>query len=293
LILGLVFYGMFLYAGHYYVEGVGYAAIEDVLWNSLTDPWFLLILLLAKLLATSLTIGSGGSGGVFSPLLFLGAVSGAFFGNIVSLVFPGLDINPIVFVIAGMAAMVSGAASAPLTAAVIVYEMTLDYAVILPIMAAVSVSFSVRRYFSAGDIYTLKLNRRGLQIPEGLTTDLKSYICIENVLEGDFVFLSDGDVIESNRGMACIVEEGKVKGVIDLRKYSSMDIYTLSDTMEAPIIIHSGMTVAEVVQLFRQSQAEAAIVSRTGGTEQESVMGIVTPVQLIRAIGTTSKLLRW
>jgi CIC family chloride channel protein len=136
LLLGIMFYAIYLQFGHYYVQGVGYATIQDTLMNAITHPGFLLFLLIAKTVATNLTIGSGGSGGVFSPSLFLGAVIGAFFGNMVTLLFPDLGINPVVFVVSGMAAMVSGTTSAPLTAAIIVYEMTRDYNAILPIPSA-------------------------------------------------------------------------------------------------------------------------------------------------------------
>jgi CIC family chloride channel protein len=180
LLLGVLFYAIYLRFGHYYVQGVGYSTIQDTLLDVITDPLFLLFLLVTKLVATNLTVGSGGSGGVFSPALFLGAVTGALFGNIIQQLFPGLGLNPVVFVVSGMAAMISATASAPLTAAIMIYEMTRDYNAILPIMTAVSVAYALRRHFMTSDLYTLKLTRRGQMIPEEMVADLKCELRADN-----------------------------------------------------------------------------------------------------------------
>ena len=139
-----------------------------ILQGALSNPWFLALLFLAKLLATDLTIGSGASGGVFSPSLFLGATLGATFGNGIGHFFPGLGLNPVLFTIAGMAAMVGGSTGAVLTAITMTFEQTRDYSVILPVILTVSLAHMTRVSLCPESIYTLKLVRRGNHVPQGL-----------------------------------------------------------------------------------------------------------------------------
>ena len=168
LAVGVMIWLMLRFAGNYYIQGVGYAAIMDVLQGALSDPLFLLLLFALKYVATCLTLGSGGSGGVFSPSLFMGATVGAAFGVGCHELFPALAITVPVFAIAGMAAAVGGTTGAVLTASVMVFEMTLDQRAILPIVVTVVIAYALRKYLSPDSIYTLKLRRRGHVVPEGL-----------------------------------------------------------------------------------------------------------------------------
>ena len=117
-------------------------------------------LLAAKVVATSLTLAIGGSGGVFAPSLFIGAMLGAAFGQAVGLVLPGLATAPGVYALAGMGAVFAGSARAPITAVVIIVELTGEYTIVLPLMVAVVVATAVSRRLSRDTIYTRKLRRR-------------------------------------------------------------------------------------------------------------------------------------
>src|SRR5271170_6177727 len=140
LLVGSLMYGLMTRFGHYYIQGVGYATIQDVL-TSVHYPLYLLVLLFAaKLFATSVTLGSGASGGVFSPALFLGATSGAAFGMALNHFFPGLHISPAAFAVAGMGGVVGGSTGAAMAAIVMIFEMTLDYTVIIPLTLTVAIS---------------------------------------------------------------------------------------------------------------------------------------------------------
>lgn len=173
-IVGIMLYLGMIYLGHYYIEGVGYATIEDTLHFVIQNPWILLLLFAGKLLATCLTLGSGASGGVFSPALFMGATFGGAYGIILNYFFPQLGISPIVFVVAGMAGMVGSGTGAIVTAIVMTFEMTRDYSDILPIMITVAVAYAIRLRLSNESIYTLKLFRRGFILPKGLETGFVS-----------------------------------------------------------------------------------------------------------------------
>jgi CIC family chloride channel protein len=172
-LLGMVLVGIIMYIlmavfGHYYVEGVGYAAVQDILSKNSLPLYLLLLLFVLKLLTTSLTLGSGASGGIFSPSLFMGATLGGAYGLIISWLLPQLGINPAVFAIAGMAGLVGGATGAAIAAVVMIFEMTLDYNVIIPMTIVVAISYGLRRVLSPESIYTMKLARRGHYIPTAM-----------------------------------------------------------------------------------------------------------------------------
>lgn len=143
--------------------GVGYPVLE----KSVTGGYalgILILLLFAKIIATSLTIGIGGSGGVFAPSLFIGAMLGAAFGDVVGLVIPSLAGQAGAFALVGMGAVFAGAARAPITAGIILFEITGEYSIILPLLLAIIVATGVSRALTEDTIYTLKLRRRGVNI---------------------------------------------------------------------------------------------------------------------------------
>lgn len=173
LVVGSLMYALMHHFGHYYVQGVGYATIQDILSDVRYPLYLLLLLFAAKLLATSLTLGSGASGGVFSPALFLGATSGASWGVALNHFFPALNISPVAFAIAGMGGVVGGSTGAAMAAIVMIFEMTLDYTVIVPMTLTVAISYAVRRSLIKDSIYTRKLTLRGEPVPEAMRADVQ------------------------------------------------------------------------------------------------------------------------
>ncbi len=173
LILGAMIYLMAVTTGHYHIEGVGYGTIEALLNGELNSATLLIILFAAKLLATTITLGSGSSGGIFSPSLFMGATLGGSFALLGETLLPGtLGLHAAHFAIIGMGAVVAGATGAAMTAIVMIFEMTRDYYIILPLIIAVAFSVGVREILSRNTIYTIKLVRRGRHIPMGHQTNM-------------------------------------------------------------------------------------------------------------------------
>lgn len=167
LLVGISIYLMMQLTGHYYIQGVGYATVMDILQSLLIHPGFLFFLALLKLVDTSITLGSGGSGGIFSPLLFIGTCLGGGFAILCQMFFPGqIDMNIQLGALAGIAGMVGASTGAPLTAIIMTSELTSDYTIVLPLMLIVALSFSMRRLLMKESIYTLKLTRRGHPLPE-------------------------------------------------------------------------------------------------------------------------------
>lgn len=174
--LGMLLAGAAVYltqrsTGHYYIEGVGYAAVQDVLMGTLASVALMLALFALKVIVTSLTLGSGGSGGIFSPSLFLGATFGGAFGHLFLRWCPSSNVTPAAFAVMGMAGVVGGTTGAAVTAIVMIFEMTLDYNVILPMTITVAISYGVRKFLCADSIYTLKLTRRGHHMPEAMQSN--------------------------------------------------------------------------------------------------------------------------
>lgn len=163
-LVGIMMYVLLRQYGHYYVEGIGFSTIQDALFLSVSNPYFWLVLFVCKWVSTCLSLGTGASGGIFSPSLFLGATVGAAFSLLLQPIFPSLDIHPLYFVVAGMAAMVGSTSGAVVTAIVLTFDMTRTYSVVIPILVTVVVSYLTRKCLCHQSIYTMKLFRRGINL---------------------------------------------------------------------------------------------------------------------------------
>jgi len=191
LMVGGLMYTLLIYQGHYYVAGVGYATIQAILTDNLAGIALLLGLFAAKLFATSVSLGSGASGGIFSPSLFMGATLGGAFGSIVTALGPVHGVDPVKCAIIGMAAMVGGGTGAAMTAVTMIFEMTLDYDIIMPIIIAVAIAIGIRRLLSRENIYTIKLVARGHLIPKALHANMFLVRHAEEVMDQDVVLLPE------------------------------------------------------------------------------------------------------
>ena len=151
--------------------GVGYPPLEHAVRGQ-DVVWLLLALLAGKILATSLTLAIGGSGGVFAPSLFIGAMLGSAYGAGVHALLPGMTAPAGAYGLVGMGAVFAAAARAPITAVIIIFELTGDYRIILPLMFAIVIAAGLSRLLSLDTIYTLKLRRRGIDISRPRGVDL-------------------------------------------------------------------------------------------------------------------------
>jgi CIC family chloride channel protein len=147
------------------IMGTGYGTIEQVLNNDMELTVGLLFLLaFAKTIGTAFTVGSGGSGGIFAPSLFIGAVFGGGYGRLMQAWWPEHASPPGAYGLVGMAAVFAAAAHAPLTAIFILFEMTDNYRIIVPLMAATVAAYIASRMLSNDSIYTIKLKNRGIDL---------------------------------------------------------------------------------------------------------------------------------
>jgi CIC family chloride channel protein len=215
-IIGLYFPDLF---------GVGYEAIERSLLNDMLLGTALSLLIL-KVIVTSLTIGSGGSGGVFAPALFIGSMLGAAYGTVVHHWLPSLTAAPGAYALVGMAAVFSGAARAPITSILILFELTDNYRIILPLMFATVITTLLSEFLSRESIYTLKLARRGIRLERGRDIDVMQGITVGEAMTPDpetvsvnttLRELSDRFATSHYHGYPVLDEEGTLCGVVTLQ----------------------------------------------------------------------------
>ncbi|MFQ5895015.1 MAG: chloride channel protein [Nitrospinota bacterium] len=219
--LGVGLLGVF--APH--VFGVGYETTERALAGNLA--WYLLFLLpLVKILATSITLGSGGSGGIFAPSLFIGAGLGGSLGKAWAALFPAMGAPSGAYAMVGMGAIVAGATHAPITAVVIVFEMTSDYSIILPLMVACTISTVIACSLQSESIYTLKLTRRGVSLFRGKELNLMRRIFVRDALREEIVTIQKDTYLKDILGMTAdsdqayypvVDEKGEITGILSIR----------------------------------------------------------------------------
>ncbi len=169
------------------IFGVGYESMGKILSPNYGNPTVylaiaLFALAIAKMFALSITLGSGGSGGVFAPSLFIGAVFGSFFGIIINLLFPSISAPYAAYGLVGMAAMFSATSRATLTSIIMVFEMTRDYEIIIPLIFACVLADITSSIFSKNTIYTEKLARRGIKIPHGLEINIMKNRYVQEIM---------------------------------------------------------------------------------------------------------------
>ena len=213
------------------IFNVGYEMIEEALAGNLVLGVAFALLFL-KLLATILTLGSGGSGGVFAPSLFMGAMLGTVFELGVRKIFPAVIAPPGAYALIGMAATFTAAAHAPITAVIILFELTGDYRIILPLMLTVVITTIISQQLLKGEsIYTLKLSRRGVHLSRGRDVDILEGVLVKEVMSHDFNVISMNDTLRnlsillnqtSSHGVVVLDEAGKLFGVVTVSDFRNV-----------------------------------------------------------------------
>lgn len=309
--VGLMAAALFRFTGHYYVEGVGYATIMDVLSGSVTGVGLLLLLCSLKLVATSLTLGSGASGGIFSPCLFLGTTIGAAYALALRTFFPAWHIDPAALALAGMAGMVAGATGAALTAIVMIFEMTLSYDVVLPMTLTVAVSYGLRRLLVSESVYTMKLARRGHHMPEALQANAYLVHHVSELPLAAVTVLPGSTPLEqllaanepSAPAHVVLFEDGRVEGVV-LRDWARLHAAevggdrTLREAaaLEAVryITVPPDCTIFRLLAMVQAGHASVAVAVRSpdAGQSTPQVLGLITLANVAEAMAEGLEMFR-
>ena len=258
--------------------------------------WMLLLLFFTRFLTTSLTLGSGGSGGIFMPSLFCGAMLGSNFGQLAHFIFPE-TINQGAYALVGMAAFVAGATHAPLTAILILFELTNDYAIILPLMLAVVSAVLTAKTVEPESVYTMKLTRRGITLRPDPETSLLTQTPVGEVMTKRVLTIkSDFPIGKLGRhfnktgrtGFPVINEEGVFVGMItyaEAQAAYSHEPPPAADTTVDKIMRSTGNPlyaddpVSEAVRRMHQDGIDRVpVVDREDPTK---VLGIVSEADLL------------
>ncbi|HEX6069857.1 MAG TPA: chloride channel protein [Longimicrobiaceae bacterium] len=180
--LGGALVGVLVWSSGGVLVGYGHLAVRLEVFGQMA--WTALALLaLGKILATSITLSMGGTGGVFTPSLYIGAATGGAFGVALANLFPSLDLSPEAYALVGMGVVVAVATNAPITAILIVFEMTNDYAIVLPLMLSVVIGSIVARRLEPDDLYSGWLRRRGERLAHGADHDILARLRVADAYE--------------------------------------------------------------------------------------------------------------
>ena len=215
------------------IMGTGRETMNDLLNANGVDFALpvLAALVVAKMVATSISLGGGFVGGMFAPSLFVGAAFGSLFGHLANILFPAsVSANPAAYAMAGMAAAMTGVIRAPITAVLLLFELTGDYNLILPIMLVTSVCLLVVERIAPDGIYQLGLARKGMRLSYGRDTDL-----MQTITAGDAMTAVEQQVVRANlpasqleaefaktntHGLIVVDEADKLFGIVTLQDLS-------------------------------------------------------------------------
>ena len=275
-----------------YIFGVGYDTISlalngELLW------YFLIFLVVLKLVATSLTIGSGGSGGIFAPSLFLGANLGGFVGTVVHSLLPSFTAASGAYALVGMGAVAAGAMHAPITSILIIFELTNDYHIILPLMITCIISVLITTRLKKDSIYTLKLSRRGINIFHGQEINVLHSLRVSKALNKNcekvraatpFRKLMDLTVSSPHPNFFVVDDQNHLRGVISIHDLRSI-IYE-SDALE-PLLVADDLSTP--IEHYFTPEDTLDIVMKAFGEINIDELSVVNDEKNLELIGTVSK----
>ena len=305
LLVGILIYTLQLKLGHYYVEGVGYATVQAIVFGQLTAAWLLVLLFGCKLFATTVSLGSGSSGGIFSPSLFMGATIGGAFAAALQASHLPVDINIPAFAMVGMGAMVGGGTGAAMTAVTMIFEMTRDYNIVLPLILAVAFSLGVLVFAVPGKYLHAEAQPPG---PPGSEGPARQHVsgppCIAEVRDQRIspdrpntvlrIFLSRPDH-DGRMRHVIVTRDNRIFGVVRVNTGLRRGLegvhtgITLGDVARPNFtIVREDDVVFEVIQrIWRKRAVMAIVVSGRGVPRPEKVVGVITKEHVADSVATS------
>jgi chloride channel protein, CIC family len=252
------------------VFGIGYETIDTSLHSGL-GPWLLVLLLFGKLFATTVTLASGGSGGIFAPSLFMGAMVGGAVGEAAHWLMPTLTAPSGAYALVGMSAMVGAATHAPITAIVIIFELTNDYKIILPLMISTIIGVLTASALTRESIYTHKLKRKGIDFESGPEGNLLKKVRVRDIVRKEFEqvpqdlpfnFLADQLLQTARSHLPVVDEQGRLRGFVSREtghrfihdKHELTDVVVAADAAgnDEPMLM-PGDTLDQALLRFNES----------------------------------------
>ena len=286
--------GVALLLPEHQVLGPGLEFIGEAIAEDFSLPLQLMaMLLITKMLATGFTLGSGNSGGVFAPGLFMGAIVGGMVGSVAHSIWPEVAVNPGAYAIVGMAAVFSGAARAPITAVLIVFEMSNDYKLILPLMLATVLSTLLAEHLFRESIYTLKLRLKGISLQRGRDLDVMQSLQVKEAMTLDPYLVQEnmplpqlGELLQRthHHSFPVVDEDLNLVGMVSLRDYERVSNREDSDKL----CVHDIATVGRLLTAF-EDEPLSEIVQRLAvrGINKLPVVSHANPQRVVGTIRRT------
>ena len=278
------------------VFGIGHEGVELALAGGLTAGAMAGLVLL-KTLATSITLGAGGSGGVFAPALFIGAMTGGVFGRVAGGLLPALTASSGAYALVGAGAVFGAAAHAPLTAIVILFEMTDNYRIILPLMFAVVLAQLIASRISPDSIYSIKLRRLGGYGPTPLEVATLDMLLVADAMSDEVPSVPPELPLEElartartgvARSWVVLDEDDRMVGIVSVKDLEQpvldgdLSGRTVSDVMTAsPMTCNPGETLREAFRRF--SDNDVYQIPVLDPDDPERVVGVLRRTELLWA----------
>jgi CIC family chloride channel protein len=249
-------------------------------------------LILAKILATSFTLGSGGTGGLFTPSLFIGAMFGALFGELLRSLFPGLMAPVGAYALVGMGVIVAGTIHAPLSALLIIFEVTRDYNIILPLMLGTVSSTLIARWIEKESIYTMKLALFTSRIEHGVNIDILQNMKIKSLINSNAPFIhantSFNEVLNifinsKNTTFPVVDHNDRLIGIITMRDIRPL----LQDRDIAPLLLAMDIMSENVFVLQPDDSFDQAL--RKMEIDDNELLPVVNDTKSMRYLGIVTK----
>jgi CIC family chloride channel protein len=273
-VIGLMMVVLTRMFGHSYVDGVGYSVIQAIMDQKMTAAGLLALLFVLKMVATTVSLGCGASGGIFSPSLYLGATLGAAFAAAIGLLLPHAGLAAPSAAIIGMAAIVGAATGGVMTAIVMVFEMTRDYAIIVPVIVAVALAAGIRRALINETIYTIKLRHRGHRIPKERHINLYLVKQAQDIMERRFILAKAGTSLKEaisaeqpgDLRVIIVERDGRIVGLIPPRSglwresQGNPNLLVERFVESRVVICRDDDLVSRVLARLRRHRSSAAIV---------------------------------
>lgn len=274
----------------------GYGPITSMLLGQGTI-WFIAALVFAKIIATTITLGSGNSGGTFAPALFIGTALGAAFGKLVNIISPDLTASAGAYATVGMGAVLAAATFAPMTAMMMVFEMTRSYHLIVPLMLACIIATILSMRMSPESIYTRALRRRGILLHHGRDVNILARHTAAEIMRTDTLSVSTDTMADKllhlmeetgQSDFLVLDHEGRLVGLIGMQQIRSL----LISHEALPLIVSADVMrpvreflfpddpLTEAWNLFRPD--EVSVIPVVDRSDRQRVLGTISRDSLTR-----------
>lgn len=278
------------------VLGVGYDTIENILAGETFGFALFVGLMAAKLILTPISIAGGFLGGVFAPALFIGAALGGAFGELVKFMFPQLQVIPAAYAMVVMAALLAGSVHAPLTAILLLFEMTRDYRIILPLMFAVVVSMLISQRLVRDSVYTLGLARKGIRLERGRDVDVLETVTVGEVMQAaPFTLLASDTLTKASEtfiqtrhhGVPVLGADGGLVGIFTLQDLDRNEPETWSERTvgetctREPVVTFPDETIGAALR--KMGASDIGRLPVVGRDNPDQLVGLLRRSDLVRA----------